>query len=71
MEFQYERITERDKEYGRNDFDKTAYSSLYVRLQDIENKIEDGYVFLNETELKELLDVTVAKAVKEFAKKES
>ena len=42
MEFQYKRITERDKKYECNDFDNTSYASLYERLQDIENKIEDG-----------------------------
>ena len=44
MDFPYKRITERDKNYWNNDFDKTAYSSLYVRLQYLENKIEDGYL---------------------------
>ena len=33
---------ERDKEYAWNDFDNTSYASLYVRLQYLENKIEDG-----------------------------
>ena len=42
MEGTYKRITERDKKYAFNDFDNTSYASLYVRLQDIENKIEDG-----------------------------
>lgn len=46
MEFQYKRITERDKKYEWNDFDNTSYASLYVRLQDIENKIEDGYILM-------------------------
>lgn len=41
MEFQYKRITERDKKYAKNDFDKTSYTSLYVRLQYLENKIDD------------------------------
>lgn len=48
MDFPYKRITERDRKYAFNDFDNTSYASIYVRLQDIENKIEDGYVFLNE-----------------------
>ena len=48
MDFPYERITERDREYAKNDFDKTSYSSLYVRLQYLENKIEDGYFFFYE-----------------------
>lgn len=47
MEFPYKRITERNKEYERNDFDKTSYSSLYVRLQYLENKIDDGYFFFD------------------------
>ena len=42
MDFPYKRITERDKYYWNNDFDRTSYSSLYVRLQYLENKIEDG-----------------------------
>ena len=41
MEFTYKRITERDKKYAWNDFDNTSYASLYVRLQYLENKIED------------------------------
>lgn len=41
MEFTYKRITERDKDYWSNDFDKTSYASLYERLQYLENKIED------------------------------
>ena len=48
MDFPYKRITERDKDYWSNDFDKTSYTSIYKRLQDIENKIEDGYFFFCE-----------------------
>lgn len=42
MDFPYKRITERDRKYAFNDFDNTSYASIYVRLQDIEDKIENG-----------------------------